>query len=393
MSNTPFPVPVSAEWVQLQFEEISPVQDVYGFSSTKGIITVEGVRYVPQGMNSDTLIIYMHPASTQTIVTVPKTMAASGFHVLAAGSRYTRNDTTLIMEKILRDLAAYVRHAKEVWGYRRVVLAGWSGGGSLMMFYQAQAEKPTITHTPAGDPVDVAGFGLIPADGVIFHAAHLSRATVLRDMIDPSVLDETNPDIRDRELDLYDPRNANQPPYSNDYIAYFRSAQIARMNRRTVWVKEMLETLRKRGGKDDERGFITHRTMADPRYLDLSIDPNDRKVGMSFLGEPETVNSAPAGLARFSTLRSWLSQWSVDDTHLDAARNATAISVPLLSICNTADDAVLGPQILRVHEAAGSASKDYVEVAGANHYYAGQPEELAQSVQIYRDWTGKNGFV
>jgi hypothetical protein len=108
---------VHPEWVQLQFEEYSPIQEVYGFSSTKGIITVEGVRYLPQGKTSKSLVIFMHPASTQTILPVPRVMAQHGLHVLAAGSRYTRNDTSLIMEKVLRDLAAYVRHAKEVWGY------------------------------------------------------------------------------------------------------------------------------------------------------------------------------------------------------------------------------------------------------------------------------------
>lgn len=384
---------ISPEWVQLQFEEHSAVQDVYGFSSTKGIITVEGVRYLPAGVPARTLLIFMHPASTQTILPVPRVIAASGFHVLAAGSRYTRNDTALSMEKILRDLGAYVRHAREVWNYENVVLAGWSGGGSLMTFYQAQAERPTITETPAGDPIDIAGMRLIPANGVIFHAAHNSRATVLRDMIDPSVIDESNPDIRDIELDLYDPRNPNQPPYTQDYLARFRAAQIDRIARRTQWVKQMLEHFRHVGGIENERGFITHRTMADPRYLDLGIDPNDRKLRMSFLGEPETVNVAAAGLARFATLRSWLSQWSPEDTNVDAERNVKEISVPFMAIRNTGDDAVLGPQIERVYEAAGSASKIMHEVQGANHYYANQPDQLRLAIGMYRDWMEAHRFL
>ena len=384
---------VIPEWVQLQFEEQSAVQDVYGFSSTKGLITVEGVRYLPKGVNSKTLLVYMHPASTQTIVLFPKTMAAAGFHVLAAGSRFTRNDTALVMEKILRDLAAYVRHAREVWGYEKIVLAGWSGGGSLMTFYQSQAENTTITHTPAGDPIDVAGFGLLPADGLIFHAAHISRAHILRTMIDPSVLDEDDPSIRDVELDLYDPRNPHQPPYTPEYIARFRAAQLDRMHRRTRWVKAMLEHLRSQGGVENERTFITHRTMAEPRYLDMSLDPNDRKPRMSFVGEPETVNSAPAGLARCSTLRGWLSQWSIDDTNVDAIRNVRQISVPFMGICNSGDDAVLGSQIEDVYKAAASKSKSYQFIQGANHYYAGQPEHLQMAVHVYREWLTANNLL
>ena len=72
-----------------------------------------------------------------------------------------------------------------------------------------------------------------------------------------------------------------------------------------------MEDLRKRGGKEVERGFITHRTLADPRFLDGSIDPNGRPVGRCYLGVPETVNSGPVGMARFSTLRAWLSRQSI----------------------------------------------------------------------------------
>ena len=62
---------------------------------------------------------------------------------------------------------------------------------------------------------------------------------------------------------------------------------------------------------------MTHRTMADPRWLDPAVDPNDRRPGWCYLGEPETVNVGPVGLARFSTLRSWLSQWSIDHARAD----------------------------------------------------------------------------
>ncbi|MBL0115914.1 MAG: hypothetical protein IPP45_11240 [Sphingomonadales bacterium] len=55
-------------------------------------------------------------------------------------------------------------------------MAGWSGGGSLTAFYQAMAENPTVTQTPAGDPVDLSG--MIPGDAMMFHAAHLSRALI-----------------------------------------------------------------------------------------------------------------------------------------------------------------------------------------------------------------------
>jgi pimeloyl-ACP methyl ester carboxylesterase len=377
---------VALEWVHLQYDEQTAFREVYGFASAQGKVNLEGIRFVPRGVPARTLLIYMHPASTLQLLPVPRAMAERGVHVLCAGSRYARNDTALIMEKVILDFGAYVRHAREVWGYDRVVLAGWSGGGSLSLLYQAEAEQPTITHTPAGDPVDVAGAKLIPADAVLFQAAHVSRAVMLAEMIDPSVLDEDNPERRDVELDIYDPRNPNKPPYSAEYIVRYRAAQLARLRRRTAWVRDVLESLRKRGGKELERGFVTHRTLADPRFLDPALDPNDRPIGTCYLGDPETVNTGPVGIARFSTLRAWLSQWSIDDTQAHGERCAARIRAPLLAIENSADDAVPQPHTRRIYEAAASRDKQFHVIHGATHYYVGQPELMAQAIDLTLAW-------
>ena len=377
---------VRAEWVHVQYAETGGFRDVYGFASSQGAVNLEGVRFVPAGRPSKSLLVYMHPASTLQLLPMPRAMAMHGVHVLCAGSRYARNDTPLIMEKVILDLGAYIRHAREVWGYEKVVIGGWSGGGSLSLLYQAQAEKPSITHTPAGDPVDIAGAKLIPGDAMIFQAAHVSRAVCLADWIDPSVRDEDKPELRDVELDLYDPKNPHQPPYSAAYISRFRAAQLARLRRRSAWVKERLDDLKRRGGKEVERGFVTHRTLAEPRFLDGSLDRNDRRIGSCYLGHPETVNNGPVGMARFSTLRAWLSQWSIDDTNAHGERCAAGVAVPLLAIENSADDAVPQPHTRRIFDAAASADKTYEVIRGATHYYAGQPELLKQAVDLCMGW-------
>ncbi len=115
------------------------------------------------------------------------------------GSRDARNDSSLIYEK-------------ESLGFRTVVLLGWSGGGCLALLYQAQAANPWITHTPAGDPVDLLAADLPEADGIVLDAFHQSCAGMLRDWIDPSVLDESNPERRDPRLDLYGPDLPVRPP-------------------------------------------------------------------------------------------------------------------------------------------------------------------------------------
>lgn len=377
---------VAAEWVHLQYTEQQSFRELYGFASAHGMVNLEGIRYVPKGRPSRTLFVFMHPASTLQLLPVPRALAARGAHVLCAGSRYARNDTPLIMEKVILDLGAYIRHAKEVWGYERVILVGWSGGGSLSLLYQAEAESPSITHTPAGDPVDVKGANLLAADALVFQAAHVSRAVMLAEMIDPSVRNEDDPDDRDVELDLYDPRNPHQAPYSDAYVAQFRAAQLARVRRRTAWVKETLERLREKGGGEVERGFVTHRTLADPRFLDPHLDRNDRPIGTCYLGNPETVNSGPVGIARFSTLRAWLSQWSPDDTAAHGERCAARVRVPLLAIENSADDAVPQPHTRRIFDAAASADKAFHVIRGATHYYVGQPELMHQAVDLTLDW-------
>jgi pimeloyl-ACP methyl ester carboxylesterase len=311
---------------------------------------------------------------------------------LCAASRYAKNDTALILEKVLLDLGAYIRHAREVLGYERVVLGGWSGGGALAMFYQEQAESPTITHTPAGDPVDLAGAGLIPADGIVYQAAHLSRARLLVDMIDPSVRNELDPDDRDASLDIYDPANPNQPPYTSTFISHYRQAQLDRVRRITARVKNLLSELRARKTGELERGFIVHRTLADPRFLDPALDPNGRRPRWCYLGNPETVNTGPVGLARFSTLRSWLSQWSIDDSKGDALSCARRVAAPLLVIENGADDAVPQPHPRQVYEASASADKQFHVIEGATHYYAGQPAQLAQAIQLITGWMTSRGM-
>lgn len=380
---------VQPEWVHISFAEQAAFKSVYGFAGSLGTVHLEGIRYIPKGVPARTLLIYMHPATTLQLLPMPRAMAESGLHVLCAGSRYARNDSALIMENVAVDMGAYVRHAREVWGYQKVVLVGWSGGGSLSLFYQSQAEKPSITHTPAGDPCAITTAGLLPADAFIFQAAHVSRAVTFADWIDPSVIDENDPDRRDPELDLYHPER--QAPFSADFLQRYRAAQVARIRRRTDWVKETLETLRKRGGKEMERGFVTHRTMAEPRFLDGSIEPNDRPIGSCFMGVPETANNGPIGLARFSTLRSWLSQWSPEDTNAHGEKCAAAVSVPMLAIEHSADDAVPEPHTRRIFQAAASRDKEMTVIKGANHYFVGQPELLREAVTVCRAWlAGRN---
>ena len=230
-------------------------------------------------------------------------------------------------------------------------------------------------------PLDPLGF-----DPIIFQAANVSRARLLSQSIVPSVLEEHNPDLRRVEFDIYDPRNPNKPPYTADYVLAYRKAQLDRMRQRTDWVKQTLDDLRKTGGKEQERGMLTHRAMADLRYVDPAIDPNDRPPGVCVSGDPESANSGPVGWARYSTLRSWLSQWSIFDSHVNGASAAAAITVPLMAMANSADEACPACDLPEIFAAAGSADKTMHVIQGARHYYQGQPDLLAGATRLTLDW-------
>jgi pimeloyl-ACP methyl ester carboxylesterase len=375
----------------LVYQEQAAFKDTYG--GVEGVVVCESYLLRPKDQPSDTVLVFMHPVGGGAYLPMVRQLARAGHHVIYCNSRY-RSDVALIMEKVVLDLGAAVRDARERLGYRKIVLAGWSGGGSLSLYYQEQAERPTVTATPAGDPPDLTKAGLIPADAIMLLAAHPSRHGVLTDSLDPSIRDEANPDDRDPELDLYGP-SAPTPPYDRAWLARYRQAQIDRNRRITAWVKAELARLRAAGRVADERGFVVHGTMADPAILDVTIDPNDREPGVSYLGDPRVVNNGPVGLARFCSLRSWLSQWSYDDALADGLRAAAAISVPALVVYNGADNVCYPSLATSMFDAIRHADKQLHRVDGANHYYIGpdQKPKLEEAVDVCSRWLAAHGLA
>ena len=122
---------ISRKPVIVQFEELAGFTETYGFAGSQGYVFLEGQLIIPEGVISNTLFVFMHPATTLNLMPFPLAVAAAGHHVMCCGSRYAKNDTPLIMEKVVVDLGEYIRHAKEQLGYKKIVLVGWSGGGSL----------------------------------------------------------------------------------------------------------------------------------------------------------------------------------------------------------------------------------------------------------------------
>ncbi|TXS89507.1 alpha/beta fold hydrolase [Parahaliea maris] len=366
------------------YEDKSNFKDTY--AGEIDVVAIQCHLLRPEGKDSDTLVVWSHPIGGGFYLPMMAALAKSGVHTMYCDTRYRGVDTALIMEKVVCDLGAAIRDAKERFGYKKIILGGWSGGGSMSLFYQAEAENPTVTSTPAGDTPDLTKRNFIPADGMMLVAAHLARHRTLTEWLDPSVIDENDPENRDPELDIYNPDNPNQPPYSAEFLERFRAAQIERNRRITRWVKEKLAEYKANGQPNREFGFVVHRTMAEPKWLDPTIDPNDRKPNWCFLGEPEVVNDSPVGLARFCSLRSWLSQWSWDDANADGLSCAARTSVPTLVIGNTGDDGITPEHTQGLYDAVPHDNKELLWIEGANHYYFGQADKAKEAADACAEW-------
>ncbi len=371
--------------------ETSKIKETYG--GPTGRVFVECMRIRPETGDSKTVILFSHPIGGGSFLPLVTALARAGRHVIYCNPRYRGNDTALIMEKCLLDLGACIADLKTRFGYEKVILGGWSGGGSLSLFYQDQAEHPTITETPAGDPVDIKGAGLQPADGIMLLAAHISRSVTMTEWLDPSVTDESRPFDRDVSLNIYDPACPEKPPYSPEFVARFRAAQIARNRRITAYAKAELEKLRATGKGDQERCFTVQGTMSDVRWTDPTQDPSDRPPYTCYLGDPVIANDGPVGLGRFTTLRSWLSQWSYDESRANGIVNAGRISCPVLVINNSADLACTPSHAQRLFDAVASTDKAFVNIEGADHYYTDRPDLLPKATAAVGEWLDARNFI
>ena len=330
--------------------------------------------------------IVMHPTSNFMGHYLIAPLAARGVACMGLNSRYAGNDTLLLMERVIQDLGAGVQFLR-AQGYERVVLIGNSGGGSLSAFYQAQAEQLTITRMVDGDPAHLSPEDLPPVDGIALCAAHEGRSHLMRRWIDPSVTDEHDPLSVDPSLDMYDPRNQ---PFTPEFLARFDAAQAARLARIEAWVDTRLARLRAQTapGSPRDEVFVIHRTHADPRCLDLSIDANDRPVGSVWGAGADgarAVNYAASQMGRITSLTAFLSQWS-QRSRADGPSNLARTSVPVL-LCTYTADASTFPSTRDAWMRAAAGRIRHVDIAGGNHYLAGQPALVEQVADAMAQWT------
>ena len=271
-------------------------------------------------------------------------LADRGFGFLGWNTRYRGAGTYFSLESAIVDIGVGVRWLRDVAGAERVVILGNSGGASLMAAYQAAAEG-----TEAGDLF-------------VSLQAHRGRPDVLTSWLDPSVTDEADPVSIDPALDLF--ATGRETPLSAEFVARYRAAQVDRNHRITEWCHRELARLRGAGGSD--RVFGVARTWADPRFIDLTLDPSDRPAGC-YAGDPRRANYSPFGLAATTTCRTWLEMWSLEESACRAEPHLARVAVPSLVLQSTGDQGCFPSDAAAIHAALASTDKSLSSFPG-DHY-------------------------
>jgi pimeloyl-ACP methyl ester carboxylesterase len=389
-----------------EFVALDPAvrREIVNHAAADGI-PLSGVLHLPARKDPDAVLLAMHPrVDFSQHYLVPHAVGA-GYAFMGSRTRNLNNDADALHERLLLDVAGTVAWLRER-GFRRVILLGNSGGGSLFAFYLAQAGTPPterLARAPSGDRVPLGEAEMSMADGLVLLAAHLGEGIFLQDRLDPSVVDEANPTAVNPRLDMYDPRNGYRPMregesrYAPEFVAEFRAAQrvrCERIDRQALGWCEEAAYFRAKLGADgprmgaEERAMIgrlalqrryllVYRTLADPRYLDRRIDPSPRPLGSIFsFGRDPIAGNYGEGLARVMSARGWLSTWSGLSSNAALERTLPAVTLPTLVVNALADTDIYPAEGRRAFDASGARDKAYIELDGADHYLRPAAPEL-----------------
>ncbi|NIP13462.1 MAG: alpha/beta hydrolase [Pseudomonadales bacterium] len=351
-----------------------------GARNGAGFNPCQGLYYAPTGSAPKTALIATHYNVDFSEHYLGEFMAARGYGFLGWNTRFRGAEAYFLLEHALIDIGAGVRWLKEEAGAEQVVILGNSGGGSLMGAYQSQALGVTMEPTP-GLSLPDAIHDLIPAELYISLCAHLGRPEVLTDWFDPSVTNETDPTSIDPTLNMYAPENG--PPYSPEFVTRYRAAQKDRNDRITDWCHSELARLAGLGMFD--RAFNLYRTWADLRLMDGTLDPSEREVGRCYAGDPKAANFSPRGIGLTNTLRTWLSMWSLKDSHCRGAPHLNRITQPALVVQSSGDTGVFPSDAKAIFEALGSDDK-HLEMIPGDHYLQSPADARDGVADMITDW-------
>lgn len=369
--------------------------------------TVRGVLSTVPG--ASTVVTLMHPRQDLTHHPLVPVLLRAGAAVWTQHTRSVNNDLNLVHEQALLDVAAGMAFLRE-HGFDSIVTLGHSGGGTLYAFYLEQAGLPRqqrLATTPTGRPTRLEQAEMPLADAAVFLAPHPGQGNLLLGCIDPSVADETDPMSVIDELNPFNPANGfAEPPasssYREEFLGHYRTAQRERVARIDAIAREHVARtadararFKKTGRAADRRESLApriitvYRTDADPRTVDLSLDPNERPYGSVFGRRPDLINYGLVGFGRLATPEAWLSTWSGLSSRADFRRCAPSVTVPSLFIELTGDQCAFPSQSREMFTALGATDRTHVTVRGT-HFGGpiadGEPTGNELAGQRIRDW-------
>ncbi|OFB35658.1 alpha/beta hydrolase [Mycolicibacterium sp. (ex Dasyatis americana)] len=342
----------------------------------------QGLYYRPAGHKPTVAVIATHYQIDFSEHYIADCLAARGIGFLGWNTRFRGFESSFLLDHALVDIGVGVRWLRDQQGIETVVLLGNSGGGSLMAAYQSQAVDPNVQ--PLAGMRPAAGLTeLPPADGYVASAAHPGRPDVLTAWMDGSVVDENDAVAGDPELDLFDERNP--APYSSEFVARYRAAQVARNEKITDWAETELKRIQAAGYSD--RPFTVMRTWADPRMVDPAIEPTNRQPNLCYAGTPIKANRSARGIAAATTVRNWIGMWSLRHAQTRAEPHLARITCPALVINADQDTGVFPSDAKRIYDALAGTDKSQCSI-DTDHYFttAGARDEQADTIA---EWIAK----
>ena len=236
----------------------------------------------------------------------------------------------------------------------------------------------------------------------------------MMNVIDPSVLDETDPLRTDEELSAFNSANGFKPPpesssYSPEFLTRYQAAQRTRVERIDATAKALVNKkaeararLKAARNRSDailsaySPIFQVWRTDADPRCFDLSLEPSDRAYGSLWGANPIASNYGSVGFGRVCTPESWLSNWSALSSNAGMEACAPSITQPALMIEYTGDNSVFPKDADAIFAAIGSGDKIRHRVHGNHHgrpIDEGAPNGQTVAGEHVRAWLEEKCFV
>ena len=338
----------------------------------------QGLYHRPVGTRPTVACIATHYNVDFSEHYMAELLAERGIGFLGWNTRYRGNEAYFLLEHALVDIGAGVRWLREEAGVETVVILGNSGGGSLMGAYLSQATSPSIEPAVGLALPDAVGR---PPDRRPLHLAQRPPGPARG----PHRLDRPVGHRRDRSR-CRSTRTSTCSILATARPTTARSStataprSAARNHRITAWVRAELDRLAAAGAWD--RTFNLHRVWADLRFADLTLDPSDRRPGC-YAGDPRGANYGPFAIGGTSTLRSWLSMWSLETSQCQGAPHLARITVPSLVVQSLADRGVFPSDAHAIHDALAAEDKALELVPGEHYFETGGRDEVADLVAAW----------